>query len=93
MRASLLGVILFWAFQTVALADPPHPLKADSIVIAVRRDGVILWNGTPITCKQLNSRFLGILSKDERPKFKLGCGRPKAAQGWVKTPRRMNTPD
>jgi len=49
------------------------------ITIEVTPDGTTLWNGTPVTCKQMNARFRSMWSKDKSTVLKnLRCEGPKA---------------
>src|SRR5262249_14536633 len=76
-----------------ALAKPAKPSDLDlrggstitiagagpAITIEMSPDGTILWNGTPVTCKQMNARFRSIWPKDKRSAFKaIPCGHLRA---------------
>jgi hypothetical protein len=77
LHAVLVGAI-FAACSSSATADtPPQPnfdYKGEAAVITVRKDGVILWNKTPITCKQLNARILSGIPKEKWVQYKIPCG-------------------
>ena len=48
------------------------------ITIEKRLDGTLLWDGTPVTCKQMNARFRSMWSKDKSTVTKAICARPEA---------------
>jgi len=51
----------------------------DVITIEMSPDGAILWNGTPVTCKQMNARFRSMWAKDKRSAFEaMPCRRLRA---------------
>jgi len=93
LGAVLCVVMLSGVFQA-ALAEPmKHYLNTrpgtksaigsdgNVIIIEVKPDGTTLWNGTPVTCKQMNARFRSMWSKDKHTVVKnLQCESLEAAR-------------
>jgi hypothetical protein len=93
LGAILCAVTLSVAFKA-ALAEPMHhyldlrrgtssAIVSDGSVIMIGRtaDGTTLWNGTPVTCKQMNARFRSMWSKDKHTVIKnLQCEHPDAVR-------------
>ena len=66
---------------------PKPPLsKAAGIAIAVDRNGAIFWNGTKISCPELNARMQAIYQAVKTPYHKVPCDQFSE----TRTPRRTN---
>ena len=69
-----------------ALAEPMHHYlklrrgtssvitsEGQLITIKMTSHGILLWNGTPVTCKQMNARFQSMWAKDKHTILKAMC--------------------
>ena len=83
---AVLCVVVLSAICQAALAEPMHDnldlrpgtssvVGSDDHLITIERnlDGTYLWNGTPVTCKQMNDRFRIMWAKDKNVMYKAIC--------------------
>jgi len=87
-ECSVLGRGAVACDKDAPLPTKPNPplSKAAGIAIAVDRNGAIFWNGTKISCPELNARMQAIYQAVNTPYQKVPCDQfPE-----TRTPRKTN---